>query len=73
VLGPAMLYHDQPLKGAYLAGQAIAIPFVHAPYWLLTSILHFFKSPPEGKSRTHAVHRHIRISFLRQAMRVIQK
>ena len=68
-----MLYHHQPLKGAYLFGQAIAIPFVYVPYWLLTSIPHFFKPPPEEKSRTHAVSRRMRISYLRHIMLVIKK
>lgn len=68
-----MLYHDQPRKGLYLAGQAFAIPFVYAPYWLLTSIPSFFKPSPGEVSRTHAAYRHIRIRFLRQLMLVIQK
>lgn len=68
-----MLYHYQPLKSVYLATQAIVIPFVYVPYWLLTSIPHIFKPPLEEKSRTRAVSRHIRISFLRQIMLVIRK
>ena len=67
-----MLYHNQPLKGVYLASQLIAIPFFHLPYWVLISIPHFFK-PPSGKSRVHAISRHIKISFLRKIMHVIQK
>lgn len=68
-----MLYHDQPLKGFYLASQVVAIPFVHAPYWLLTSVPHFFKPPSEEKSRIHAVSRHIRINCLRWAVRIANK
>lgn len=68
-----MLYHDQPLKGAYLASQAIAVPFIYAPYWFLTSIPCFFKPPPEEKSRTRAVSRRIRISYLRHVMLVVKK
>ena len=67
-----MLYHNQPLKGVYLASQLIAIPFVYLPYWLLISIPNFF-NPPSGRSRIHATSRHIKISFLRRVMLVIQK
>ncbi|KAF9648478.1 alpha/beta-hydrolase [Thelephora ganbajun] len=69
----SMLYHDQPLKGFYLAGQAFAIPFFYAPYWFFTSIPYFFKPPPGEKSRAHAISRHIRISYLRQMMRIIMR
>lgn len=68
-----MLLRHQPLKGAYLAGQVIAIPFVYVPYWLFTSIPHFLKPPLEGRSRTHAVSRHIRVKYLRHFISVIKK
>ena len=68
-----MLYLDQPLKGAFIVTQAIAIPFVYAPYWALTSIPYFFTPLPEGGPPTRAATRYIRISFLRQMMSVFQK
>ena len=67
-----MLYHNQPLKGAYLAVQVIAILFIYMPYWLLVSIPHFFKPPPE-KYRIHAITRQIGVGCLRKVMLVIHK
>ena len=68
-----MLYHNQPLKSAYLAYQAIATLFVYVPYWLFTSIPHFFKPPLEGRSRLHVISRRIRINCLRHFIFVVNK
>ena len=68
-----MSYHDQPLKGFYLAGQVVAIPFFYVPYWFFTSIPSFFK-PPQGEiSRTHGISRRIRINLMRKTALIAQR